>query len=108
MRQSRIMIEECTFKDNGAEVGGAIFFELSRVEIENSTFVENYVTSHRNDSSCRGGALYFQTDCVVTIHNCSFTNNTGLQEVVHMHSIGGGAITFAGRRDGFSPEVPFA
>ena len=104
--QSDIVIVECTFKDNGAEVGGAIFFELSRVKIENSTFAENYVTSHRNDGSCRGGALYFQIGCVVTIYNCSFTNNTGLLKTVHIHSIGGGAITFVGRQYGFHPGFP--
>ena len=106
--QSDITIVGSTFKDNSAEVGGAIFFKLSRIRIENSTFVENYVTNQRNDSSCRGGALYFQTGYMVTIHNCSFTNNTGLWKGsgVHVNPSGGGAITFVGEHFVSFPIFP--
>ena len=96
---STITIVECTFKHNSAEKGGAIAFDYSTVQIMGSVFIENYMASQRNNSSCRGGALYFETLNAheVNIHNCSFINNTGLQSAKHnMCFSGGGAITIIG------------
>ena len=96
---SIVRIIDSTFKHNSAEIGGAMTFHYSAVQIENSVFNENYMTSKRNNSSCRGGALYFYTlnTHEVNVHNCSFINNTEPQTAMHtMYSSGGGAISVIG------------
>ena len=65
------------FKENSAEVGGAIFCETdSKIMIVNSVFKRNHATSQSNDTNCYGGALYRQSGCTVIIHNCTFHGNT--------------------------------
>ena len=96
---STVIIVESTFKRNSAEIGGAMTFHYSAVRIENSIFTENYMVSKRNNSSCRGGALYFYTlnTYEINVHNCSFINNTEAQRAMHtMYPSGGGAISVIG------------
>ena len=79
-------------------MGGAIAFDCSKVQIENSAFIENYMASQRNNNNGRGGALYFKTLNAhsVNIHNCSFINNTISQRAMHICFSGGGAIAIIG------------
>ena len=98
---------ECTFKHNSAEIGGAIAFYYSAALIKNSAFIENYMASKNDDSSCRGGALYFYmvNEYEVIVHNCSFVNNTEPRRAMHtMYPSGGGAITVVGE---LSPPIFF-
>ena len=98
---------ECTFKHSSAEIGGAIVFYYSAALIKNSAFIKNYMANNKNDSSCRGGALYFYivNAYEVIVHNCSFVNNTEPQRAMHtMYSSGGGAITVVGE---LSPTIYF-
>ena len=70
---SRVDITNCTFTNNKATAvvgcGGAIYSMGNDVDITNCTFTNNKATG---ESGC-GGAIYFVGDCAVT--NCNFTGN---------------------------------
>lgn len=75
--QSSIVIDGCTFEENSANIGGAIFSELeSNITVSNSEFISNRATECTN-GLCAGGALFISdsTDTVL-IHNSTFQNNT--------------------------------
>lgn len=59
------LIENCTFKNNIAQLGGAIFIR-ENVTVKNSIFMNNIAES--------GGAINFLNNGI--IENCSFENNT--------------------------------
>ena len=74
--QSSIEIIQSLFKENKAEVGGAIFGEAgSTIALVNCTFVKNFVVGRHK---CEGGVLYVQNGCSVTIHNCIFSGSDSL------------------------------
>ena len=74
--QSNLTILESLFKDNKAELGGAIYSEQdSSVTIANSTFVENRATCLRQGISCFGGVMCSHAS-TVTISCCIFQNNS--------------------------------
>ena len=81
LTQSNIILIGNTFKQNSAEVGGAIFSERNtKITIINSIFERNHATSQSNDTDCYGGALYCQSGCTVTIRNSNFNNNTAIRD----------------------------
>jgi predicted outer membrane repeat protein len=73
MMASVVTIKDCTFERNSAEVGGAIYGELSYIEIINNSFTNNHAGGN---SACFGGALYTQRGCSVKIYNSTFNNNS--------------------------------
>jgi predicted outer membrane repeat protein len=89
--KSNVSIIECTFFNNSAEVGGAIYstsYEFNNnISISNSTFINNRANTNspslvhfcdqRNNSSMRSGAgaiAVFQSKLNIT--DSTFTNNT--------------------------------
>lgn len=55
---SNLIVLESLFKENRAELGGAIYSEQgSNVSITNSTFIANHVMCLRRGISCYGGVL---------------------------------------------------
>ena len=87
--QSNITIAGSTFKNNSAEVGGAIFCEQeSNITIINSIFTQN--RGYSDNQQCYGGALYCQGGCRVTIRNSTFNKNMGCSSLNEQG--GGGAI----------------
>ena len=73
---SSLEISSCTFNNNGAKHGGAIFSELnSEIMISNSTFTSNHAIGLINGPHF-GGAIYVDGTGTVAIFNSSFQNNT--------------------------------
>lgn len=70
---SVITIKDCIFEHNNAEIGGAMFGELSYIEIINSSFTSNHAGG---SSACYGGALYTHSGCSVKIYNSTLNNNS--------------------------------
>ena len=84
---SDVTITRCTFLNNSADVGGAIYstnYALNNISISNSTFVHNQVPFHDSNQSINnvenirlsaGGAIaIFNT--TLSINSSTFTNNT--------------------------------
>ena len=87
--ESSIMIENCTFRDNSAERGGAIFAEIrSSVNIFDSEFIDNHIRTE--SSECFGGALYIISSNLSAI-NCEFHNNSA-HNGYYSHYANGGVI----------------
>ena len=73
---STLVIDNCQFEENSANMGGAIFSEReSNIIIRNSTFISNRATSCQNEL-CYGGALFVHGTGKVSIFECNFENNT--------------------------------
>jgi predicted outer membrane repeat protein len=68
-----LFIDKCTFLENRALVGGAIYSEKSSLSITNSTF-------SKNASGGRGGAIYYantsNNPSLLFARRCTFTQNT--------------------------------
>jgi predicted outer membrane repeat protein len=83
--KSNVSIIECTFFNNSAEVGGAIYstsYEFNNnISISNSTFISNQANTDSrrfvhfcDQPSVAGTIAVFQSKLNIT--NCTFTNNT--------------------------------
>lgn len=80
MSNSTITMDNCTFEDNSANIGGAIFCELgSNVSVSNSEFNSNHATGCTN-GICAGGVFFIDSTCTVLVHNSDFNNNTSDQD----------------------------
>ena len=87
-KQSSIVISECVFQGNTAEVGGAVFAELhSKILILNTVFERNNAAC---TTKCVGGALYSKNS-FISIYNSTFYNNKliNLEEYVYVNLYGG-------------------
>lgn len=75
--QSRIVLNNCKFKDNKANQGGAISSHSeSNITINNCNFTSNCATECNHKQPCLGGALFIGENCTLSVHNSSFINNT--------------------------------
>ena len=85
---TNLTISNCSFENNSAQVGGAIFSELaSNIFVSNCIFLNNNAIGCSDDWCYgTGGALFIDSDCTLTAHNSIFINNTS--------EFGGGAIAF--------------
>ena len=73
---TNVLIRDCMFERNRAEVGGAIYADQnSTLSVENTIFVNNQALIHVEPALGMGGVLY-QESGSVTITNCLFTNNS--------------------------------
>ena len=85
--KSNVTITRCTFFNNSADVGGAIYstsYALNNISISNSTFIHNQVPFYDSNQSIynvgkirlsAGGAIAtFNT--ILSINSSTFTNNT--------------------------------
>ena len=71
--QSSIVISDCVFEGNKAEIGGAVFVEhQSNITITGTAFEQNYATCHL--SRCTSGAIY-SGNSTMTIFNSTFYGN---------------------------------
>jgi hypothetical protein len=86
-----LFINDCTFKNNFAEAGGAIFGGFGTVIIINSTFANN---SADPAGPGAGGAI-FNNGSALEITNCTFFKNDAATD------LGGGL----GWQSGFAPSV---
>lgn len=68
-----VIIDNCSFINNTAEYGGAIFMNQGTLDIANSLFVNNTAYNY-------GGALVGLTDASVRIKNTRFINDTSLND----------------------------
>jgi len=77
-------IEECTFQGNTAETGAAIFAKTCKsMTVTKCTFKENVASK---------GAVFHVNKCDVTVDQCTFDSNTGKTSggsVFHIHGTGG-------------------
>lgn len=65
----RVLMEDCRFLRNEAEVGGAVFAEDVSLEFRNCTFADN-------EGRIRGGAISISRNASsLLIENCQFENN---------------------------------
>ena len=84
VNHSTLVIDNCQFEGNRANIGGAIFSVMeSNITISNSEF---QATGSDNEL-CFGGALFINGTDSVMIHNSTFQNNTSDQD-------GGMAVVF--------------
>ena len=71
--QSSIVISDCIFEGNRAEIGGAIFVEkFSNITIIDTVFVQNYATCHL--SRCTSGVIY-SGNSTIAVFNSTFNGN---------------------------------
>ena len=84
--------EYCSFYDNEANEGGAIYIAGNNFWIDSCTFVNNYA----NES---GGAIYLDTGISARIENCTFKRNKaktgGALSIVYSQNVGVLNSTFA-------------
>lgn len=66
-KEGHITLKNCTFSDNVAVCGGAIYVYFASLDIEDSIFLNNY-------ASLFGGAI-MAIDCNLTLNNVSARNN---------------------------------
>lgn len=82
--EKSLNIDGCTFKENFANSGGAIYGEFlspdsnveegSKFNIKNSNFISNYLKSPKPSAySCEGGAIYGHE---INVFNCVFKQNS--------------------------------
>ena len=90
-----ITLKNCTFSDNVAVSGGAIYVKSGSLNIEDSLFINNYaelfggaittigttlnlnnVTSRNNKADVDGGVVYSFNDKSVRVINSNFINNS--------------------------------
>ncbi len=69
------MIQHCTFVDNSADSGGAIYSTYVTLVLNNNTFVNNTAAHHMPLNS--GGAVYLQKS-PTNVTGCLFHGNNGL------------------------------
>ena len=67
-----IKLYNCTFKNNTAKYGGAIYIGKGYIEIANSTFADNYANSY-------GGAIAALYDTEMEINHTQFYNDKSLK-----------------------------
>ena len=82
LNQSEGMFIGSIFKENQAEIGGAIFCEIdSNITIINCVFEQNYASihSHSDSNKCYGGALYCQDGCYLIVENSTFDSNAAFE-----------------------------
>ena len=78
---STITVNNCTFEENSANIGGAIFSELgSNINISNSEFTSNHATTGCTNELSTGGAIFIDGFGTLMIHNSTFENNTSDQD----------------------------
>lgn len=70
----RIYIDNCTFINNTAEYGGAIFADDSIVVIRDSRFFDNHAYNY-------GGTLVFSGDTLVIVNDTTIVNSNSLKNV---------------------------
>ena len=63
-----VILENCTFENNTAEYGGAIFINVGTLDITNSTFINNYAYNY-------GGAIANVFNSALRIKNSKFIND---------------------------------
>ena len=74
--RSSVVVDNCHFEGNRANLGGALFSELeSNVTITNSNFTENHAADC-GAQLCFGGALFADENVSVSVLNSNFQNNT--------------------------------
>ncbi len=64
----KILLENCTFQNNEANNGGAVFLYNASVVIKKCSFLDNSAQS--------GGAIYILNESAPLISRCIFSNNT--------------------------------
>ena len=69
---STVTLDNCTFSQNSAKLGGAVYLNEGNLNIKNSLFTDNYA----EDS---GGAIYCD-NVSVSISNTKFINNRALND----------------------------
>ena len=87
---STITIEGCTFKNNSALEGGVLYHTGGTMNISNSVFQNNTVTSNTNDW-VGGGVIYVTgSSTVANFSDCTFTGNTATRSgaCTRIHSKG--------------------
>ena len=88
---SDVLISSSTFRENSAEVGGAIYCEkFSNVTIITSVFIGNNVSCIGSVRGCTGGVLCAESGTNLTIVNSDFHSNTA----VGRYSRGGVIVAF--------------
>lgn len=86
-KHSSIIISECVFERNTAEVGGAVFAELlSKILILNTIFARNYAAC---TMICVGGALYSKNSFISTCNSTFYSNELVIGEDVYVDLYGG-------------------
>ena len=73
--QSSIVVSDCIFEGNRAEIGGAIFVEkFSDITIIDTVFVQNYATCHL--SRCTSGVIIiYSGNSTIAVFNSMFDGN---------------------------------
>ena len=66
--ESRIILTNCTFIDNHADYGGAIYMGNGYLEIKDCQFISNYANNY-------GGAIACENSEGITVSNTRFTKN---------------------------------
>ena len=95
--QCNVAFIQCLFKQNSAEVGGAIFCEgHSNITVIDTVFERNYVRGWHNATVCYGGAVYCQHDCYLKLENNSFDSNEAIGKSAYNRACSGGAIAAIG------------
>ena len=97
LTQSNVVIIQSLFKQNSAEIGGAIFCEgHGNVTVINTTFERNRVTTWHNATVCYGGAVYCQHGCYLKLENSTFDSNKAVGRNVNNGVFSGGAVAAVG------------
>lgn len=77
---SSLWISECEFDGNTAELGGALFIEETVISISSSVFERNLAYPYTEIRTyMTGGVMLAYSNCLVTIDNTMFTDNSGLK-----------------------------
>ena len=83
VQNSTVIIEDCSFENNIAEVdGGAVFISLSEEVSSNLIIFRNNSFINNTVETASGGAISLNSfsitfNNIVVIENCEFVNNTG-------------------------------
>ena len=74
-----LTVENCTFQNNSANIGGAIFsVHKSNITITNSVFTYNYA-KNCDSRLCFGGSFFVDgSPGRIKFHNCTFSNGQSL------------------------------
>ena len=86
--RSYITVNDCIFRDNVSDGGGAVFARESLISFIRCTF-EN------NTSKTNGGGVQFN-HCKYTLDNCMVVSNTATGEGIGGTGVGGGIHVFGG------------
>ena len=85
LTQSNVVFVQSLFKQNSAEVGGAIFCEgHSNITVIDTIFERNHVTSWHSATVCYGGAVYCQHGCYLKLENSTFDSNKAIRNFTTM------------------------